>query len=151
MVLVVGFTSTRAVSCPTSIVSITSMAKFGLHLGNAFQLVDDALDYSADAEQLGKNVGDDLAEGKPTLPLILAMQLGSDSQREMIKNAIEHGGLEHLEEITQAIRETGALEKTLQQAEQEIVQAEAALELLAASPYKEALVALAKLSVKRTS
>ena len=128
-----------------------AMATFGLHLGNAFQLVDDALDYSADAEELGKNVGDDLAEGKPTLPLILAMQLGTAEQAEMIKNAIKHGGLEHLKEITLAIRETGALEKTIEQAEQEIVKAKAALELLPTSPYKEALVALADLSVKRTS
>ena len=127
-----------------------AMADFGLHLGNAFQLVDDALDYSADAAQLGKNVGDDLAEGKPTLPLILAMQLGSDSQKEMIKNAITNGGLEHFQEITQTIRDTGALDKTLQQAEQEIVLAEAALELLPASPYKDALKALAQLSVNRT-
>ncbi|MCP3674717.1 MAG: octaprenyl diphosphate synthase [Gammaproteobacteria bacterium] len=126
-----------------------AMATFGLHLGNAFQLVDDALDYSADAEELGKNVGDDLAEGKPTLPLILAMQLGTVKQAEMIKNAIKHGGLKHLEEITLAIRETGALEKTIEQAEQEIVMAKAALELLPTSPYKEALVALADLSVKR--
>ena len=128
-----------------------AMANFGLHLGNAFQLVDDALDYSADAEQLGKNVGDDLAEGKPTLPLILAMQLGTASQKQMIKNAIEKGGLEHLEDITQAIRETGALEKTLHQAEQEIELATAALELLPASPYKDALKGLAKLSLSRTS
>ncbi len=128
-----------------------AMATFGLHLGNAFQLVDDALDYSADTDELGKNVGDDLAEGKPTLPLILAMQLGTAEQAEMIKDAIMHGGLDYLEEITLAIRETGALEKTFEQAEQEIVKAKAALELLPTSPYKEALVALADLSIKRKS
>jgi len=140
-----------AIICNADKKSEMAMANFGLHIGNAFQLVDDALDYSADAEQLGKNVGDDLAEGKPTLPLILAMQLGTENQREMIKNAIEQGGLEHLEEITKAIRETGALEKTLQQAEQEIVLAKTALDVLPMSPYKEALAALADLSVKRKS
>ena len=128
----------------------SAMAKFGLHLGNAFQLIDDALDYSADAEQLGKNVGDDLAEGKPTLPLILAMQLGSASQRDMINKAIVEGGTEYLTEITTIIRETGALEKTIQQAEQEVKLAESSLQLLPASAYKDALLALANFSkVKR--
>ena len=127
-----------------------AMANFGLHLGNAFQLVDDALDYSAEADQLGKNIGDDLAEGKPTLPLILAMQLGTDSQKEMIKKAIIEGGIEHLTEITKVIRETGALENTIQQAEKEIVLAEEMLELLPATPYRDALHNLAKLSIKRT-
>jgi octaprenyl-diphosphate synthase len=128
-----------------------AMASFGLHLGNAFQLVDDALDYSADAEQLGKNIGDDLAEGKPTLPLILAMQLGNDNQRNMIKKAIEQGGLEHLEEISLAIRETGALSETINYAEQEIEKAEQALKNIADTPYKDALLALAKLSINRTA
>jgi len=128
-----------------------AMADFGTHIGNAFQLVDDALDYSADAEQLGKNIGDDLAEGKPTLPLILAMQLGSDTQKEMIKKAIEQGGIEQLEEITKTIRETGALEETMKQAETEIVKANAVLEFLPDSSYKNALKALANLSINRTS
>ncbi len=128
-----------------------AMATFGLHLGNAFQLVDDALDYSADQEKLGKNVGDDLAEGKPTLPLILAMKRCSDNQREMIKNAIKHGGLEYLQEIIQAIRESGALKETLQQAEQEVIRAQSALSPLPASPYKKALGDLAHLSVKRNT
>jgi len=128
-----------------------AMADFGTHIGNAFQLVDDALDYSADAEQLGKNIGDDLAEGKPTLPLILAMQLGSDTQKEMIKKAIEQGGIEQLEEITKTIRETGALEETMKQAEIEIAKANAVLEFLPDSSYKNALKALANLSINRTS
>jgi len=128
-----------------------AMASFGLHLGNAFQLVDDALDYSADQEQLGKNIGDDLAEGKPTLPLILAMQLCPKKQSDMIKTAIEQGGLEHLEEITLSIRESGALKETMEQAAQETQKAKAALENLPSSPYKEALESLAHLSVNRTS
>jgi octaprenyl-diphosphate synthase len=128
-----------------------AMADYGVHIGNAFQLVDDTLDYSADAEQLGKNIGDDLAEGKPTMPLILAMQLGSESQRQVIKNAIEKGGLEQWDEIIQTIRETGALEKTMIQAEQEINKAKVALSLVPESPYKDALIALADFSIKRTS
>jgi len=128
-----------------------AMATFGLHLGNAFQLVDDALDYSADQEQLGKNIGDDLAEGKPTLPLILAMQLCSKDQSDMIKIAIKEGGLEHLEEITHAIRNSGALKKTIEQAEQETLKAKSALDMLASSPYRDALESLANLSVSRSS
>ena len=128
-----------------------AMADYGVHIGNAFQLVDDTLDYSADAEQLGKNIGDDLAEGKPTMPLILAMQLGSESQRQVIQNAIEKGGLEQWDEIIQTIRETGALEKTMIQAEQEIIKAKVALSLVPESPYKDALIALADFSIKRTS
>lgn len=128
-----------------------AMANYGQHVGRAFQLVDDALDYTADAEQLGKNIGDDLAEGKPTLPLILAMQLGSATQKEMIKNAIKQGGLEQLEAITVAIRETGALDKTMTFAEQEIDAAKAALKVLPDSIYKEALLAIATLSIHRKS
>ena len=128
-----------------------AMATYGLHLGNAFQLVDDALDYSADAEQLGKNIGDDLAEGKPTLPLILAMQMGTDEQRTMIKTAIEKGGLEQLSEITQAIQESGALEETMRHAKLEIQSAKSALTILPSSDYKDALMALADLSIERTS
>lgn len=128
-----------------------AMASYGLHLGNAFQLVDDALDYSADAEQLGKNIGDDLAEGKPTLPLILAMQMGTNDQKIMIQTAIKQGGLEHLTEITHAIQESGALEETMNHAKIEIVNAKKALEDLPNSDYKEALMALADLSIERTS
>ncbi|PCJ46696.1 MAG: octaprenyl diphosphate synthase [Gammaproteobacteria bacterium] len=128
-----------------------AMAAFGLHLGNAFQLVDDALDYSSSAEELGKNIGDDLAEGKTTLPLILAMQLGSASQKEMIKKAIKQGGLEQLTEISETIRETGALDETFKYAEREIDKAELALVKLPDSSYKTALLSLARHSLKRTS
>ena len=128
-----------------------AMATYGLHLGNAFQLVDDALDYSADAEQLGKNIGDDLAEGKPTLPLILAMQMGTDEQRIMIKTAIEEGGLEYLKEITQAIQESGALKETMNYAKLEITRAKSALEILPHSDYKNALMALADISIERAA
>ena len=93
-----------------------SVMAYGQNLGTAFQLIDDALDYNASTEELGKNIGDDLAEGKPTLPLIYAMQQGNDAERQMIRAAIENGGLEHIEEITRTIRDTGALEYTHQQA-----------------------------------
>jgi len=127
----------------------SSLAKYGLHLGNAFQLVDDALDYSSDADSLGKNVGDDLAEGKPTMPLIIAMQRATETQKIMIRSAIETGGLENLEEITQIIQSTGALEETLNYARNEIKLALEELTSLEDSEYKTALIAIAKLSVER--
>src|ERR1700733_5545542 len=86
-----------------------SLARYGRHIGTAFQLVDDALDYQAAESSLGKPLGDDLAEGKPTLPLIYAMQHGSETQRTMIRHAIENGGLVHLEEITRAVASLGGL------------------------------------------
>jgi len=89
-----------------------SLALYGRHIGTAFQLVDDALDYQADEASLGKHLGDDLAEGKPTLPLIYAMQHGSETQRSMIRHAIENGGLVHLEEITRAVASLGGLAYT---------------------------------------
>lgn len=125
------------------------MASFGKHLGTAFQLVDDALDYSADSEELGKNVGDDLAEGKPTLPLIYAMQKASPEQSELIRNAIKQGGLDHIEEITAIIQETGALDYTFQQAQSEADKAKAAIAFLPESEYRQALMFLADYAVER--
>ena len=126
-----------------------AMAQFGKHLGTAFQLVDDALDYSADSEELGKNVGDDLAEGKPTLPLIYAMQNGSSEQAELIRAAIKQGGLEHIEEITRIIIQTGALEYTLDQAQAEVDKAKASIAFLPANEYRQALMFLADYAVER--
>ncbi|MDN3378839.1 MULTISPECIES: octaprenyl diphosphate synthase [unclassified Pseudoalteromonas] len=123
---------------------------YGMHLGTAFQLVDDVLDYNADAEQLGKNIGDDLAEGKPTLPLIYAMQQGNAEQVQLIRDAIEHSnGMDHLEAILAALRETNALEFTMNKADEEADKAIACLSVLADSPYKEALVSLARIAVDR--
>ena len=123
---------------------------YGMHLGTAFQLVDDVLDYNADADQLGKNIGDDLAEGKPTLPLIYAMQHGSEQQTQLIRDAIEHcNGMEHLNEILAALKYTNALEFTMQKAEQEAEKAIACLECLAESSYKQALISLARIAVDR--
>ncbi|TMO77212.1 octaprenyl diphosphate synthase [Pseudoalteromonas sp. S3785] len=123
---------------------------YGMHLGTAFQLVDDVLDYNADANQLGKNIGDDLAEGKPTLPLIYAMQHGSDEQRALIRDAIEHcNGMDNLEAILTALKETKALEFTMQKAQQEADKAIACLDFLAESQYKQALISLARIAVER--
>lgn len=129
---------------------IDAMKGYGMHLGTAFQLVDDHLDYTADADELGKNIGDDLAEGKPTLPLIHAMAHGTPEQAAMIRSAIVDGnGLSMLEPILQALSDTGALDYTLAQAQLEANKAIAALKPLANTPYKEALIALANMAANR--
>ncbi len=126
-----------------------AMARYGMHLGTAFQLVDDVLDYSASSEQLGKNIGDDLAEGKPTLPLIYAMRQGTPAQAALIRSAIENGGRDNMMEITAAIESTGAIAYTSRSARQEADRALAELANFPDSPYKQALVALAEFSVAR--
>ena len=126
-----------------------SLALYGRHIGTAFQLVDDALDYQADEASLGKHLGDDLAEGKPTLPLIYAMQHGSEAQRSMIRHAIENGGLDHLAEITRAVASLGGLAYTARLAQCEADQALAALAPLPESAFKEGLSELAKFAVAR--
>lgn len=125
-------------------------AKFGRHLGTAFQLVDDALDYSGNTEQIGKNIGDDLAEGKPTLPLIHAMKHADDKQRQCIRAAIKNGGYEHIDAIQAAIAATNALEYTNQAAQKECEIAMSCLEKLANSEYKNALQIIAQFSIART-
>ena len=127
-----------------------ALGEYGKHLGIAFQLVDDALDYEADSDELGKNVGDDLAEGKPTLPLIHAMQKGNEEERSLIRSAIENGGLQHIEAITGIIQRTGALEYTHQQAIEHAQQAKAALAGLQQSGAKQALQFLADYAVERS-
>jgi octaprenyl-diphosphate synthase len=127
----------------------SSMAKYGMHLGTAFQLIDDVMDYSANEQDMGKHVGDDLAEGKPTLPLIYAIQHGNNEQSNMIKQAIEKGGLEQIDEIKQAIIETGALDYTRRIARQEADLAISELSLLEESEYKQAMINLADFSVER--
>jgi octaprenyl-diphosphate synthase len=126
-----------------------SLALYGRHIGTAFQLVDDALDYQADEASLGKHLGDDLAEGKPTLPLIYAMQHGSDAQRAMIRHAIENGGLDQLAEITRAVASLGGLAYTARLAQCEADQALAALAPLPETAFKEGLSELAKFAVAR--
>ncbi|HJP35597.1 MAG TPA: polyprenyl synthetase family protein [Gammaproteobacteria bacterium] len=129
----------------------TALARYGRHLGTAFQLVDDALDYSASPAQLGKNIGDDLAEGKPTLPLLYAMWEGSAEQARIVREAIEKGGLERIEEISAAIESTGAITYTFALAEAEAAKAKEALGGLTPSPYLDALNTLASFAVHRSS
>ncbi|KDM92528.1 octaprenyl diphosphate synthase [Photobacterium galatheae] len=129
----------------------TAMQDYGRYLGTAFQLIDDVLDYSADGEEMGKNVGDDLAEGKPTLPLLHAMHHGNAEQSAMIREAIEQGnGLDKLQPILACMEEQGSLRYTQRRAEEEAEKAVAALSVLPDSEYKTALIALARLSVNRT-
>jgi len=129
---------------------IQALADYGLHLGTAFQLVDDLLDYSESSAEIGKNVGDDLAEGKPTLPLIYAMRNGSSVQTQLIRQAIEQGARENIDAVIEAIETTGAIAYTAQLAQQEADRAISALQLLSNSSYKQALVGLAEFSVNRT-
>jgi octaprenyl-diphosphate synthase len=124
-------------------------ATYGMHLGTAFQLIDDVLDYSGDRTTTGKNVGDDLAEGKATLPLIFAIKHGSKEQAELVRGAITRGGLEHLEDVIQAIRDTGALEYARAQARQESRAACAALAQLPNSQHRDYLLELADFAVTR--
>ncbi len=127
-----------------------AMTAYGMHLGCAFQLIDDVLDYTADSGELGKNVGDDLAEGKPTLPLIHAMREGSPAQRDLIRGAIEEGGLERIDDILAAIESTGAIDYTARCARAEADQAIEAVRDLPDSRYRDALVGLARFAVDRT-
>jgi len=126
-------------------------AAFGRSLGTAFQLVDDLLDYEGSTEALGKNVGDDLREGKPTLPLLLAMQNGSPAERDLVRQAIENGEVERLPEVVAVVRRTQALEGTRQAAQGEADLALAALQALPASDWREELARLVRLSTQRSS
>jgi octaprenyl-diphosphate synthase len=126
-----------------------ALATYGRHLGQAFQLVDDALDYDANPEELGKNIGDDLAEGKPTLPLIYAMAHGSAAERHMIREAIETGGTRNLTSIQLAIETSGGLRYTAERARQEVDVAIAALAPLPPSKFRDGLVDLAQFAIQR--
>ncbi len=128
-----------------------AMVEYGRNLGMAFQLVDDALDFDASPEELGKNLGDDLAEGKATLPLIYAMQHGRAAERELIRNAILEGGLDDLERIQSIIESTGALQYTAARAQEAADVAIGALSEIPDSDYKQALIAIAEFSVRRRS
>ena len=128
-----------------------SMADYGRHLGTAFQLVDDALDFDASADELGKNIGDDLAEGKATLPMIYAMQNASDGDRQLIRNAILEGGLDQLDQITTIIKSSGALQYTAAKAREAADLAIDSLTGVPDSDYKQALINIAELSIQRRS
>ncbi|NBI42579.1 octaprenyl diphosphate synthase [[Haemophilus] felis] len=127
-----------------------ALQRYGRYLGTAFQLVDDILDYSASAEKLGKNIGDDLAEGKPTLPLLHAMRNGNPQQAALIREAIEQGGKrDALDEILAIMSEQKSLDYTMQRAKQEAQKAVDAIAILPDSEFKQALSSLAYLSVDR--
>ena len=127
------------------------LAEYGMRLGTAFQLIDDVLDYSGDAAAIGKSLGDDLAEGKPTLPLIRAMASGSAAQAEVVRRSIVAGGREDFARVLEAVRATGALDYARAVAEREAGAARGALDPLPASKHKESLLELASFSVTRRS
>ena len=128
-----------------------AMITYGQNLGTAFQLVDDALDYDASPKELGKNLGDDLAEGKTTLPLIYVMKNGSDADRKLIRAAIESAGIDQLDAVQAIVESTGALRYTLTCAQNAADVAIDAISGLPESAYKQALVAIAEFSVSRRS
>ncbi len=127
-----------------------ALAIYGMHLGTAFQLIDDMLDYSGDYQETGKNLGDDLAEGKPTLPLIYAMRAGTPAQISIIRKAIEEGGQDELQSVLQVIQQTKALDYARQSAQTEADTASAAIASLPDSDYKTCLLQLATFAVTRS-
>ncbi|MEH6455043.1 MAG: octaprenyl diphosphate synthase [Cocleimonas sp.] len=132
-----------------------AVAQYGVHLGTAFQLVDDILDYIADSEEMGKNVGDDLAEGKPTLPLIYAMRRSIENNEAedaaLVRGAIEEGGLEYIDDVMKIIEKTQALEYTIEAAKRETQLANQSLTDLPDNEFKTALIELANYSLSRTT
>jgi len=128
---------------------VEACREYGRSIGTAFQLVDDMLDYSGVASDIGKNVGDDLREGKPTLPLIYLMQHGAPQQRELVRNCIESGGERHFDEVLTSITASGALDYTRQQAENAAKQAADSISMLPDSQFKESLLQLSAFAVDR--
>ena len=126
-----------------------ALGRYGMHLGTAFQIVDDVLDYSGDRELIGKNVGDDLAEGKPTLPLLFAMKHGTAAETALIRNAILEGDASHFSEILGIVQRTGALDHAQRQAQAEAALASQSLASLPDSQYKTALLELSSFAVSR--
>lgn len=127
-----------------------AMASYGMHLGTAFQLIDDVLDYSATSDEMGKNVGDDLAEGKPTLPLIYTLRHASPVHKQVVREAILHGERNDIEKVIRAIASTDAIQYTAESARLEAEKAIAALAIVPNSIYTDALRALATFSVNRS-
>jgi octaprenyl-diphosphate synthase len=127
------------------------LAEYGMRLGTAFQLIDDVLDYSGDATTIGKSLGDDLAEGKPTLPLIHAMRAGSAQQAAVVKKTIREGGRDDFAAVLEVIRACGSLDYARAVATRQAQAATRALEALSPSEYKDSLLELASFSVTRSS
>ncbi|MGN2242438.1 polyprenyl synthetase family protein [Frateuria sp. GZRR33] len=130
---------------------VAALRRYGMELGYAFQIADDLLDYTSDADTLGKNIGDDLAEGKPTLPVIYALKQATADETQAMRQAIEHGDLTALDRVLATIRRSGALERTHERAVAHAEAARAALAVLPATPYREALDALAAYAVERSA
>ncbi|HSC81670.1 MAG TPA: polyprenyl synthetase family protein [Chitinolyticbacter sp.] len=129
----------------------TAMAAYGMHLGTAFQIVDDVLDYTGKQDEIGKSLGDDLAEGKPTLPLIYTMRHGSADDAAIVRNALQHAQREHFGAVLGAVERCGALDYAMAVARREADSARAELAGLPDNPATQALVALADLAVNRSS
>jgi len=129
---------------------IAGLEQYGLHLGIAYQLVDDALDYRGNSQEIGKNVGDDIAEGKPTLPLIYALTQSNGAQAQLLRNSIENGGLAQIDEIINIVEACGAIEYTAQRAAQQVDLAISGLQALPPSRYRDALESLADFAVQRS-
>lgn len=138
-----------AIICNASAQDEQAMAEYGMRLGTAFQLIDDVLDLSGDSQNIGKNLGDDLAEGKPTLPLLFAMRNGTAEQSAVIRHAIEEGGLDELPAVIKAVHETGALDHVRNIAKTEADLACAAIAKLPSSKHHDALIKLAEFAVSR--
>ncbi len=130
----------------------SALQDYGRYLGTAFQIIDDVMDYTAASDVMGKSVGDDLAEGKTTLPLIHAIRTANDEQRQLLTRAImERNGLDYLEQIQEILQQTGAFDYSRNKAEDEIRKAKLALSVLPETPYRQALMSLADLAVNRSS
>ncbi|MDZ4098613.1 MAG: polyprenyl synthetase family protein, partial [Methylophilaceae bacterium] len=126
-----------------------AMAEYGMRLGTAFQLIDDVLDLSGESDEIGKNLGDDIAEGKPTMPLLIAMRKGTEAEKQVIRHAIEQGGLDNLDAVLDAVANTEALDQVRMMAANEAEKGCAAIAHLPDSDFKQALLELAKFSVER--
>ncbi len=145
-------TRLSAVLCAATPQLEQALQEYGRYLGTAFQIIDDVMDYTSASAEMGKNVGDDLAEGKPTLPLIYAMRQASTAQRALLTDAIvERNGLAHLDAILTILRETGAIEYSQMRAQEEAAKAKSALACLPDNPYRRALCELADSAVSRSN
>lgn len=142
-------TSLGAIISHASVADEAALSQYGMHIGTAFQLIDDVLDLSGDAIAIGKNLGDDLSEGKPTLPLLYAMRHGNAAEAAAIKHAIEHGGLEDLATVLLAVERTGALQHVRAIADSEAELACAAIAHFKDSPFKLAMLTLARFAANR--
>lgn len=143
-------TQVGAILADSSAEDREALRLYGRHLGIAFQIVDDLLDYLSDSETMGKNVGDDLAEGKATLPLIHAMRAGSDEDRDLIRNAIRKGGLDDLSPVLEIVQRNGSIDYSRQKATEEINKAKNAIAALPDTSFKKTLNQIADLAIART-